>query len=362
MMTLPIRFETEVCLAPLTTLDLGGNAERMYRVKDEKDVRLLMEWLLAQAPEERPDLLPLGGGSNMLISDRGFSGVVIKMETTVLEILKETEQEVLVRVGAGKVWDDFVREMAELGHAGVECLAGVPGCVGAAPFQNIGAYGQEVSETIVSVDGFLLATGEAFSFNNEQCEFGYRDSKFKKSPRGTYLITSVTFRLRPGGEPTVRYSDLRRRCEEGSVGSLSELRDLVLEIRKSKSMVYDTKDPNHRSAGSFFTNPIVSLRTADELQAKLGEETKAPRYPASEGKVKLSAAWLIENSGLPKGFKLSEDSPVGLSTKHVLALTNRGGATSSQLLELCRYVQSRVKQRFGIELEPEPEFIGEFTA
>ena len=360
MMTLPQKFEIDVPLAPLTTLDLGGSADKLYRVKNEQDIKSLFRWLSEQSPDDRPALLPLGGGSNMVVSDNGFSGVVIKMELSELEILEQSADTALVRVGAGKVWDDFVQEMAEKDMAGVECLSGIPGCVGAAPFQNIGAYGQDVSETIVAVEGYKLATGESFRYLNEECDFGYRDSLFKQSPRGTYLISSVTFRLRPGGKPTIRYADLERRCKEGDVKNLCELRELVLEIRRSKSMVYDPVDPNHRSAGSFFTNPIVSVQTADRLQNSLPKELTAPRFPASAGKVKLSAAWLIQNSGLPKGFKMKPTSLVGLSTNHVLALTNRGGAKTQELLELCHYVQGRVRESFGIELVPEPEFIGSF--
>lgn len=357
MPTVSFRIEREVPLAPLTTLDVGGPAREMIRVTDRAMAGELVAWWFALSQEERPSLLPLGGGSNLLVGDAGFDGLVLKMENREFEVIAESADSVEIRVGAGMVWDELVAVTTERGWAGIECLSGIPGCVGAAPVQNIGAYGQDVSETIIEVEGYDLVEGCSFRFSNEECQFAYRDSHFKRASRGSYLITAVTFQLVPGGKPTVRYKDLQDRCREGEISSLPELRQLVLEIRRSKSMVYDTADPNHRSAGSFFTNPIISQLEADRLEASLSEGQSMPRFPAGPGQVKLSAAWLIQHSGLPRGFKMDPEGRVGLSTNHVLALTNRGGASAGELLELARYVQQRVRERFGVELVPEPVFV-----
>jgi UDP-N-acetylmuramate dehydrogenase len=346
--------ERQVPLASLTTLGVGGPADQMVRLAESRQAAALVAWWQGLAPAQRPPLLPLGGGSNLLVSDGGFRGLVLKMENAELQVLAEQADRVRVKVGAGMLWDAFVAETTARGCAGVECLSGIPGCVGAAPVQNIGAYGQEVAETIVAVEGFDLSDGRPFSFSNPECGFSYRDSFFKQAGLGRYLIVAVTFELRPGGAPAVRYGDLQERCRDRQVSSLQEVRDLVLEVRRGKSMVYDRSDPNHRSAGSFFTNPVVDAETAQRLAA----ETGMPRYPARAGQEKLSAAWLIEHSGLPKGFKPHPEARVGLSTNHVLALTNRGGASAGELLELARLVTEKVRSRFGVELVPEPVLIG----
>ena len=353
-----IATEKMVPLAPFTTLDLGGPASQFLAVTSFEQALNVIEWWRALPLDQRPELLPLGGGSNLLISDDGFDGLVLKMENRDLAVENRSDTQVLVTVGAGMVWDDFVAYTVEQGWAGIECLSGIPGCVGASPVQNIGAYGQEVSETIVRVKGIDLRNGEAFVLGNDHCEFSYRDSRFKRAGRGSYLITSVTFQLVPGGEPTIRYRDLEEQCRKSQSHTLADVRNLVLEIRSSKSMVYDRSDPNHRSAGSFFTNPIVTTAQADAVAESLEPGAEMPRLKAGPGLEKLSAAWLISQSGLPKGFKANEASQVGLSTNHVLALTNRGGGTAAELLELCEYVQERVKSRFGIELVPEPVFVG----
>lgn len=348
------RIEHDVALGSLTTLAVGGSAAQLVRITTSSQASSLVAWWKAMPVQSRLPLLPLGGGSNLLVSDSGFAGLVVKMENSSLELLEQTTDSVRVRVGAGMVWDDFVAESVERGWAGVECLSGIPGCVGAAPVQNIGAYGQEVCETIASVEGFELESGQPFVYQNSECEFAYRDSRFKRAGVGRYLITAVEFVLSPDGAPTVRYRDLRERCQERRLETLQQLRDLVLEVRREKSMVYDPSDDNHRSAGSFFTNPIVTTATASILVEKTG----MPKYPAAPGYEKLSAAWLIENSGLPKGFKMSPEARVGLSTKHVLALTNRGGATAAELMELAQFVTEKVRAAYGVELVPEPVSIG----
>ncbi len=355
-MTLALSFpdDREVPLAPLTTLGVGGAARQLARISSAEEAASVIAWWRGLPEEDRPPVLPLGGGSNLLVSDSGFAGLVLKMENTDFEVLQESSESVTVRVGAGTVWDQFVAETVARGWAGVECLSGIPGCVGASPVQNIGAYGQEVSETIVAVHGYHLTSGEPFTYTNAECEFSYRHSRFKEAGQGNTWILSVDFELKPQGSPTVRYRDLQERCRDREVSSLSELRELVLEIRREKSMVYDPSDANHRSAGSFFTNPIVEESRAERLV----EETGMPSYPATAGFRKLSAAWLIEKSGLPKGFKPSEDSRVGLSTKHVLALTNRGGASAQELVGLAQLVTSTVEAKYGVTLVPEPVFVG----
>lgn len=350
--------EKMVPLAPFTTLELGGPASQLVRITSVAQALDVIEWWRGLQSTERPRLLPLGGGSNLLVCDGGFEGLVLKMENQEWSTQENPQGDILVRVGAGLIWDDFVARTCREGWAGVECLSGIPGCVGASPVQNIGAYGQEVSETIHQVEVIDTTTARSQVFSNSECEFSYRDSFFKRAERGRYLITAVTFRLRPGGDATIKYRDLKERVEELQDKSLTAVRELVLAVRRSKSMVYDKTDPNHRSAGSFFTNPIVSSETADRIQQSFGADIRFPRFPVSQGKEKLSAAWLIDNAGLKKGFRHKPDARVGLSSNHVLALTNRGGASATELLELCRHVQDVVEQRFGIRLVPEPVFVG----
>lgn len=351
-----IATEKMVPLGPLTTLDLGGPAHQLLRVRSYGEAVEAIRWWKSQ-PQPIP-LMPLGGGSNILVSDSGFRGLVLKMENDSITVLEQSSESILVEAGAGTVWDDFVAHSVQQDWAGIECLSGIPGCVGAAPVQNIGAYGQEVSETIERVSGIDISSGESFQYSNADCGFAYRDSFFKQAEKGRFLITSVVFRLRPGGVPTIRYRDLQERCRAEDRKTLAEVRNLVLEIRRSKSMVYDRTDPNHRSAGSFFTNPIVATEVADRIASGLPEGVRFPRFEMPDGREKLSAAWLIDNAGLKKGFKLHGESKVGLSTKHVLALTNRGGGTSAELLELCRHVQAVVEERFSVRLVPEPNFVG----
>jgi UDP-N-acetylmuramate dehydrogenase len=230
----------------------------------------------------------------------------------------------------------------------VECLSGIPGLVGAAPIQNVGAYGQEVSETIARVEAVDRRTGVVRWFTNEECRFAYRQSIFKNEAKDQYIILSVTFRLQRGGEPAVRYPELER-AMEGRARTLALVRETVLDVRRRKGMVLDPADPDTRSDGSFFMNPIV----APDLAASLG--SGAPAYPMSDGRVKLSAAWLIEQAGFEKGFTLGR---VGLSSKHTLAIINRGDATATEALALVKSIQDRVHEKFGVELHPEPNFVG----
>lgn len=287
----------------------------------------------------------------MLVSDAGFAGLVLRWQDRRLEILEEGPDQVVVRVGGGRVWDEWVAETVARHWSGLECLSGIPGLVGAAPIQNIGAYGQEVAGLIRAVWALHWESGREVRFIGQQCEFGYRDSRFKRDWKGDYLVTAVEFELRPQGTPQLRYKELQQRME-GLAQTPAQVRQMVLEIRRSKSMVWDPADPNHRSAGSFFVNPIVAAETAEKLAA---EFPGMPGWPSGPAHTKLSAAWLIERSGFPKGWG---EGPAGLSSNHVLALINRGQATAADLLRVAGAVRRGVFQRFGVWLHPEPEFVG----
>ncbi|ODT74864.1 UDP-N-acetylenolpyruvoylglucosamine reductase [bacterium SCN 62-11] len=338
---------TAVSFRDLTTLEVGGEASRFADVSSCEQAMTHYR----QAISDGVPVLVLGGGSNMLVSDAGFPGLVLRWQDRRLEVLEESAQQVVVRVGGGWVWDEWVAETVARHWSGLECLSGIPGLVGAAPIQNIGAYGQEVAGLIRACWVLEWKSGEEIRLTGEECRFGYRDSRFKQDWKGRYLVTSVEFVLRPGGAPDLRYKELQQRMEGREVTPV-EVRRTVVEIRRSKSMVWDLSDPNHRSAGSFFMNPIVSSELADKLSQ---EFPQMPGWPAGEGRTKLSAAWLIERSGFPKGWG---EGPAGLSSNHVLALINRGGASAADLLRVAATVRRGVLERFGVSLHPEPEFVG----
>jgi len=334
-------------LRDLTTLEVGGEAARLAEAQDCEQVMQLL-----QAARERDwPVLILGGGSNMLVSDQGFSGLVLRWTDRSLELLQEAADQVRVRVGGGWVWDEWVAYSLSRNWAGLECLSGIPGTVGAAPIQNIGAYGQEVCHHIEACWVLDLGTGQQHRFTSSDCCFGYRDSRFKRDWKGRFLITSVEFRLVPAGRPVLRYRELQERLGQQSP-SLEEVRQTVLCIRRSKSMVWDRSDPNHRSAGSFFVNPVVSQSFLEALRQEFPD---LPSWPVAPDKAKLSAAWLIERSGFARGYARGR---AGLSSNHVLALINRGGAQAHELVELAREIRLGVWARFGLKLHPEPEFIG----
>lgn len=334
-----------VPLAPLTTLGIGGPARHYTRIGASEQLARALAW----ARERDLDVLVLGGGSNLLVGDDGFPGLVVHVVIDGVEYAVaggSTE----VTAGAGESWDGLVAAVVGRGLAGVECLSGIPGFVGATPIQNVGAYGQEVAETIVRVEVVDRKTAEVLSIANAECAFGYRDSRFKQADRDRYIVTSVTYRLEKDGAPAIRYPELRRHLEATGVEqpSLGAVREAVLAIRRRKSMVVDTADPDSRSAGSFFTNPVVTSEVAD----RIGIEGM-PRYPAGDH-VKLSAAWLIEQAGFSRGHVAGN---VGLSTKHTLAIVNRGGGTAREVVALADEIRKRVNDRFGVELVPEPIFV-----
>jgi UDP-N-acetylmuramate dehydrogenase len=345
-----------VPLAPMTTLGVGGPARFFVDAEDEETVLSSLEW--ARANGVAPTIL--GGGSNALISDRGVDGLVLRVRIRGLgEVLSGggDAAKVVVEVGAGEELDAVVEGSVRAGRAGIECLSGIPGYMGATPIQNVGAYGQEIGETIVSVRAIHRTTREMRVFDNAACAFSYRSSVFKTHLLHQYVVLSVTLALTAGGAPAMKYPELSRHLAShgGDPRSLADVRRSVLSIRRSKSMVIDVADPNHRSAGSFFVNPVVTPERAAQIeQASLRLGESMPRFPAGD-RVKLSAAWLIERAGWAKGMS---DGPVGLSTRHALAVVNRGGATAAQIVDFAARVRDAVMGHFGVALAAEPVLLG----
>lgn len=337
-----------VLLAPLTTIGIGGPARYFTRATSVDDIRAALEW----ARTGDVPLFILGGGSNLLISDDGFPGLVVHADLRGITVESEDEY-ATVKVAAGEPWDPFVAMAVSKGWAGVECLSGIPGSTGATPIQNVGAYGQDVSETIVRVEVLDRKSGVVRTFTNAECRFAYRSSLFKNVDRDRYVVLGVTFRLKRGGPASVRYPELRRYLEERnqSLEDLPVVRDAVIAIRKRKGMVLDPNDPDTRSDGSFFMNPILSPAQFEAFHARAAD---APNYPDGEGNVKLSAAWLIERAGFHRSFVHGH---VGLSSKHTLAVINRGGGTAREVRELVTMIQNRVREQFGVDLHPEPIFV-----
>jgi UDP-N-acetylmuramate dehydrogenase len=341
--------QQDVPLAPLTTLELGGPARYFTRVDDEATLVAALAW----ARDHGLPAALLAGGSNLIVPDEGYPGVVVHVSIGGLEL----DSDGFATVGAGTPWEDVVDRAVSARCAGIECLTGIPGSTGATPIQNVGAYGQEVSAVIDSVRAVDRTTLAATELSPTECDFGYRDSIFKREPE-RFAVTAVRFKLRPGGAPTVRYAELDRHVAPNA--SLAAVRQAVFELRRRKSMVIDPTDPNRRSAGSFFLNPIVPSRVAMRIvedavrEGLAAAEDDVPRYPAGEGLTKLAAGWLIERSGIAKGMRRG---PVGVSSKHALALVHHGGGTTADLLGLANEIRSRVEDRFGIRLEREPRLL-----
>lgn len=338
-------------LAPRTTLGVGGSAAYYLETDREDEV---VE-ILSRAREHKLPILVLGGGSNLVVADSGWHGLVLRYTNSQLVI--RNDNDATVEAAAGLNWDDFVATMIDKGLGGVECLSGVPGLVGAAPVQNIGCYGQETAETIETVEAIDVRDGKIHKFSKPECGFGYRQSRFKA---GGYLITKVIFNLRHTTNGTVCYDEIARALNERNINkpTLGDARRTVLNIRRRKSMVIDPADPNSRSVGSFFINPIVTSNIADEVgraASRLSLLRAVPRWPTNDGLIKLSAAWLIESSGFQRGYVLGR---TGISANHILAIVNRGGATAAEVLALAGQIRRRVRDTFGIALEPEPGFVG----
>lgn len=340
-----------ISLAPLTTLKIGGKARFFMRAENEIDVFKAFEFADAKDLE----VFILGGGSNVLIADEGFDGLVLQIAIKGIELIDER-----LIVGAGEDWDNFVEFCVKKNLAGIECLSGIPGFVGGTPIQNVGAYGQEVSETIVSVKVFDRKTRQTKTLSNHDCCFEYRKSIFNTTSKNQFIVLGVTYRLIKNGAPKIVYQDLKNRFGE-TQPTLVETRRAVLEIRRRKSMVIDENDPNSQSAGSFFKNPLIENEHLLKIETKsrklkiIGTEETIPYFNAGENKIKIPAAWLIERAGFQKGFTRGR---VGLSTNHTLALINRGDATAQDLLELKNKIQNKVAEIFDIELTPEPVFVG----
>ena len=351
-------------LADFTTFHLGGPAANLHIAETRNElVEFSREHPLSLSARPAADVLFIGGGSNLLVSDAGFDADVCVVATKGVTMTDTSETETRVTAEAGENWDEFVAYTLGCGLSGLEALSGIPGSVGATPIQNVGAYGTEVAELITSVEVFDRLAGQVRHLSAVELEFGYRTSALKRAQQRTgtaqYLVLSVTFDLhRSSDSLPVRYSQLASALdvEIGESVPATSVRTSVISLRRSKGMVLDPQDHDTWSAGSFFTNPIV------DDPAKL--PTEAPRYPVTdplsgstiEGQTKTSAAWLIEHAGFSKGFSVGAGR-ASLSTKHTLALTNRGEAATDDVLELARTVVDGVNERFGIVLEPEPTFI-----
>ncbi|MEO8901262.1 MAG: UDP-N-acetylmuramate dehydrogenase [Polyangiaceae bacterium] len=342
------RFETNVELATRTTLGVGGKAAHYTRIESEADLLAALEWAGTRALEVRV----LGGGSNIVIADAGFAGLVLDMQLRGIS----QGQSGTVHAAAGEPWDEFVAAMVARNLQGIECLSGIPGRVGATPIQNVGAYGQDVSETITEVVTTDRVTRAQRTFRAEECHFAYRDSFFKSVEPGRFIVTQVSFQLRPGAAPALRYAELERAFADApKPPSLAEARDTVIRLRRSKSMVVDATDPNSRSCGSFFVNPVLSPDALRAFTERAKGEGDIPQFPQPNGTTKLSAGWLIEHAGMPRGTR---DGAVGLSTKHALALVAHESACAADITRLAKRVQAAVRDRFDVQLEPEPVFWG----
>lgn len=388
-------FRRDLGLGPFTSFGVGGPAKYFLEATSFD----LLERALRWAEDHSADTLILGDGTNVLIDDKGFDGLVVRNRLTGVSYAHDGRH-VLVTAAAGEVWDRLVVESVQMNYAGIECLSGIPGSVGAAPVQNIGAYGQEVSDAIVSVEVLNRSTLQRTSLRHWECDFGYRTSRFRQH-KGSFVVLSVSLCLSAGEEPTIRYSDVERYLADTRTSpSLQSVRDAVVAIRRRKGMMLDSEDPSSRSVGSFFTNPILSgdefkrfrtrvaaavnaqqsnqgvVNTSDgaayflsdrrdhefdegpnhrRVWQEFGVCEDTPTFVTSDSRVKLSAAWLVERAGFYKGYKKGR---AGLSHKQVLAIVNLGGATSQELAALAEEVRSVVYQRFGVTLEPEAALVG----
>ncbi|WP_394821225.1 UDP-N-acetylmuramate dehydrogenase [Pendulispora albinea] len=359
-----MRQEQNVPLARLTTLRLGGPAARLVEVENLDELVATVRDLDGRGEP----LLVVGGGSNLVVADEGFSGTVLKLAFDAITVDERGEQ-LVASVDGGADWDAFVARAVGEGYRGVECLSGIPGSVGATPMQNVGAYGQEVSETIARLRVLDRATGALAWIDRADCAFAYRSSRFRGQTR--YIIVQVVFALtRATDSAPIRYAELARALgiRDGERAPLRDVRETVLRLRRAKGMVIDSSDPESVSAGSFFVNPVVdasTLAAIERLHAgtvvstgtgdSAGAAGTVPRFSTADGRFKVPAAWLIEHAGFTKGHRRG---PVGISTKHALALVHRGGGTTRDLLALARDVRNAVHTRFGVELSAEPIMVG----
>jgi len=346
-----MRIQENVSLAPLTTLGVGGPARFLVEATSSEEVREALEY----AKSRGLALFVLGGGSNLVVADSGWPGLVLK--NSILGINHRHGHGVAYwDVGAGEDWDGFVAMAVQHHSSGVECLSGIPGTVGGTPVQNVGAYGQEVAETIVEVVALNVLSGEEEEFEKEDCGFAYRTSIFNTTARGKYVILRVSYALVHGGEPRLGYADLQKYFANRPKPSLGDVRAAVREIRASKAMLITPGDEDEQSAGSFFKNPILSSEEFEALKARSrARGLDIPNYPALASQRKVSAAWLVEQSGFLKGYRRGR---VGISRKHALAIVNLGGATAAEVMALKNEIQQKVEQQWAIRLEPEPVMVG----
>ena len=345
-------------LSELTTLRLGGPAARLVTVDDDE----ALVHTVRTADDADEPLLLLAGGSNVVVADAGFDGTVLRVATRGVQALRMADGRVRLNVAAGEDWDAFVAACVADGLAGVEALSGIPGSVGATPIQNVGAYGQEVADVLINVRALDRSTGELHDLDAEACLFDYRSSVFKRDP-GRWVVLNVSLALEPTGvsEP-IRYAELAARLgiDMGARAPVGEVRDAVLALRRGKGMVLDPADPDTVSAGSFFTNPILRARDFDAFAQRaaehVGTDVRPPAWPVEPRAVKTSAAWLIERAGFRRGY--GNPAGIAISSKHTLALTNRGGGTTAELVALAREIAAGVHHAFGVALVPEPVFVG----
>ncbi|HTC79398.1 MAG TPA: UDP-N-acetylmuramate dehydrogenase [Terriglobales bacterium] len=347
-----MQLQQNVPLAPLTTFKVGGPARHFVRAENESEVGEAVDF----AREKKLPLFVLGGGSNLVIADSGFSGLVLQIG--IGGISQSTQNgAALFSAGAGEGWDRFVAYAVERNCGGIECMSGIPGTVGGTPVQNVGAYGQEVADTITGVRVLDLQQGQIREIENRDSGFAYRSSVFNTSARGRYIVLQVTFRLTPGASPRIEYGDLKKFFAGGAAPpTLAETRAAVRSIRRSKAMLIEEGDPDCRSAGSFFKNPMVTPEECQRINlSNAAHGERVPQFTGAEGRLKISAAWLVEHAGFHRGYSRGA---VGISSKHALAIINRGGATAAEIIALKNDIQSSVQDRFGIALQPEPVFVG----
>ncbi len=343
----------QVALAPFTTLGVGGPARYFAEAHGEAEVIEAVEF----ARSRQLPLFVLGGGSNLVIADKGFAGLVLKVAISGSSSCTPPRKNPLFITGAGVNWDTLVAQTVDANCAGLECLSGIPGTVGGTPVQNVGAYGQEVSQTIREVRVLDLRSLQIQTLSNAECSFTYRSSIFNTTERDRYIILQVSFALQQGSKPSVDYADLRKFfASRTGDPTLAEVRAAVREIRHRKAMLIVPGDEDARSAGSFFKNPIVPQAFFEELSARLESRgLQLPSYPTRDGFRKLPAAWLVEQAGFSKGYG---KGAAGISRRHALAIVNRGGATAADIIALKDEIQAGVLNEFGIELQPEPVLVG----
>ena len=354
-----MQIQENIVLAPYTTFRIGGPARWFMEATNETELAEAVSF----ARTKNAPLFVLGGGSNLLVSDKGFPGVVVRVANRGIRQGLEDDYNVFT-AAAGEDWDGFVSHVVEQDFAGVECMAGIPGTVGGTPVQNVGAYGQEVSSTIVAVRALDRTTLKMVDFTGAQCQFGYRRSIFNSTGRDRYIVTDVGYRLRLHGPPHLNYQDLAHAFSDSTEApTLKQVSDKVRSIRQQKGMLLVEGDPDCRSAGSFFKNPVVSESHLADISARVVKEAHRaglmltepiPHFAADPGSVKLLAGWLIEQAGFPKGYAMG---PAAVSSRHTLAIVNRGNATAKEILVLRDEIRKRVLAQFGICLEQEPVYV-----